>query len=176
MQSALALSPDTPAEVVAAVNDAAEILSLAKAEVRETIFNLRTDELFNRSPDEVFRELVHRLGKGPVDMRCKLRGLPHRLAGTVLSDLLYIVQEAVTNAIKHGHAKRLVLVSDPSPRTGFTVRVLNDGESFDPTTALGPDAGHFGLVGMRERARRNGLSVFWERDGEWNSVRIEVKK
>ena len=52
----------------------------------------------------------------------------------------------------------------------------NLGEAFNPATALGPDAGHFGLVGMRERARRNGLAVFWERDGDWNSVRIEVKR
>lgn len=176
MQSALALSPDTPAEVVAAVNDAAEILRIAKAEVRETVFNLRCDDLFNRSPEEVFRQLAHRLGKGPVEVRCKLRGLPERLAGTVLSDLIYIVQEAVTNAVKHGKAKRIVLVSDPLPAVGFRVRVLNDGEAFDPATALGPDAGHFGLVGMRERARRNGLAVFWERDGDWNSVRIEVKR
>ena len=158
------------------MNDAAEILRIAKAEVRETVFNLRSDELFNRSPEAVFCELAHRLGKGPVEVRCKLRGLPERLAGTVLSDLLYIVQEAVTNAVKHGKAKRIVLVSDPLPAVGFRVRVLNDGEAFDPATALGPDAGHFGLVGMRERARRNGLAVFWERDGDWNSVRIEVKR
>jgi signal transduction histidine kinase len=52
--------------------------------------------------------------------------------------------------------------------------VLNDGEPFDAASALGPEAGHFGLAGMRERAKRNGMRISWGCEGRWTSVEVEV--
>lgn len=107
-----------------------------------------------------------------------MRGLPNHLAGAVFSDLIGIVQEATTNALKHGNAKNIVLVSDPlagSGERGFLLRVFNDGKPFDAATALGPESGHFGLAGMRERAKRNGMKISWGIEGRWSSVRVEVK-
>ena len=87
------------------------------------------------------------------------------------------MQEATTNALKHGRATNIVLVSDPSTgdgKRGFVLRVLNDGEPFDAAAALGPEAGHFGLAGMRERAKRNGMRISWGVEGRWTSVEVEV--
>jgi signal transduction histidine kinase len=52
--------------------------------------------------------------------------------------------------------------------------VLNDGEPFDAAAALGPESGHFGLAGMRERAKRNGMRISWGVEGRWTSVEVEV--
>ena len=57
-----------------------------------------------------------------------------------------IVQEALTNAMKHGGAKRAVLEVTESDGT-IVLSVRDDGVGFDPESAT---AG-FGLVGMRER-------------------------
>ena len=91
-----------------------------------------------------------------------------------LGDLLLIVREAVTNAIKHGKAKKVVIVSDPMDGGGFVIKVLNNGAPFDVNAALGPETGHFGLAGMRERALRSGFTLEFGRENEWVAVRVEV--
>ena len=121
--------------------------------------------------------MMRHLDRGKVNARCRLRGLPDHLPGAFFSDLIGIVQEATTNALKHGRAKNIVLVSDPltgDGKRGFVLRVLNDGEPFDAAAALGPEAGHFGLAGMRERAKRNGMRISWGVEGRWTSVEVEV--
>jgi signal transduction histidine kinase len=177
MESSLSIAPDVPPAVAEAVKGAAAVLAHAKSEIRATIFNLRCDEMFDRKPEDVFREMMRHLDRGKVNARCRLRGLPDHLPGAFFSDLIGIVQEATTNALKHGRAKNIVLVSDPSTgdgKRGFVLRVLNDGEPFDAATALGPESGHFGLAGMRERAKRNGMRILWETEGRWTSVKVEV--
>ena len=177
MESSLSIAPDVPPAVAEAVKGAAAVLAHAKSEIRATIFNLRCDEMFDRKPEDVFREMMRHLDRGAVNARCRLRGMPDHLPGARFSDLIGIVQEATTNAIKHGRAKNIVLVSDPSTgngKRGFVLRVLNDGEPFDAGTALGPEAGHFGLAGMRERAKRNGMRISWGVEGRWTSVEVEV--
>lgn len=177
MESSLSIAPDVPPAVAEAVKGAAAVLAHAKSEIRATIFNLRCDEMFDRRPEDVFYEMMRHLDRGKVNARCRLRGLPDHLPGARFSDLLGIVQEATTNAVKHGRAKNIVLVSDPltgDGKRGFVLRVLNDGEPFDVATALGPESGHFGLAGMRERAKRNGMRISWETKDKWTSVKVEV--
>ena len=59
-----------------------------------------------------------------------------------------VVQEALTNAVKHGEATRVhVRVSDRDGTVDVTVR--DDGKGFDPQES---SAG-FGLLGIRERWR-----------------------
>jgi signal transduction histidine kinase len=64
-----------------------------------------------------------------------------------LETALYrIVQEALTNATKHGGAKRAVVEINEDDDT-VHVEVRDDGAGFDPTA----DTAGFGLLGMRER-------------------------
>ena len=87
--------------------------------------------------------------------------------------ILLILQEATTNAIKHGHAKMIVFTCDPREGGGFVLRVLNDGTPFEVDRALGPETGHYGLSGMRERALRNRLSLSWGAREKWSYVQLE---
>jgi signal transduction histidine kinase len=73
-----------------------------------------------------------------------------------------IVGEALDNAHRHGHAAEVVV--GWAPRDGWlVVTVADDGPGFDVPDDLSTlhRAGHYGLVGMRERALRVGgaLSV-----------------
>jgi signal transduction histidine kinase len=86
---------------------------------------------------------------------------------------VFILGEAITNAVKHGKCRTIVLTSDPSPN-GFTLSVANDGEPFDPAHALGPEAGHFGLAGMRERAKRADIGLSFVHEGRWMILRLAV--
>lgn len=64
------------------------------------------------------------------------------------------VQEALTNALKHAHA-RTISVSVGQSTRAIVARVADDGRGFDPAAR----AAGFGLVGMRERVASLGGSL-----------------
>jgi signal transduction histidine kinase len=72
----------------------------------------------------------------------------------VRANLLRIVSEAISNAIRHGAASmiRIKLHDDH----GLRLSIADDGTGFDPDRAQngGPEPGGFGLRSMGERARR----------------------
>jgi signal transduction histidine kinase len=65
--------------------------------------------------------------------------------------LLLIGQEAVNNAVLHGQARRVAVELDYG-LDRMSMRVADNGCGFDPEAAL--EAGHYGLVSMRERAEQ----------------------
>lgn len=70
-------------------------------------------------------------------------------------ELLRILQEAVTNAHRHGRARRIRIALEASGERDL-LTVEDDGCGFDPETAPGVRDGRFGIALMRERARRLG--------------------
>jgi signal transduction histidine kinase len=95
------------------------------------------------------------------------RAVPHidlvtegDFAGTFLApheqeSVLRIVREAVTNAVRHSRATRIVITADGhGPRT---IQISDNGTGFDPSVAALARSG-FGLVSMRERADSVGAS------------------
>lgn len=155
---------------------AREILVTAKREIRETIWNLRIDELTQKRPEDVLMSLVQKLASTTaVRVEAVLKGLPESLPEAVFSDMLYIIQESVTNAVKHGEATRILIASDAVGPRGFELRIVNNGRPFDTKRALGPESGHFGLSGMRERARRSGFAISFSSNRHTTSVRLEIQ-
>jgi len=70
--------------------------------------------------------------------------------------LYRVVQEALTNTVKHAHAGHVVV--DLSTNTqGYQLRIQDDGVGFAPEVAPRQDA--FGLLGMRERILQRGGSL-----------------
>jgi signal transduction histidine kinase len=86
-------------------------------------------------------------------VRLEQEGPVQRLAPEVELAAYRIVQEALSNALQHAHAQDIVVRVRSDPQ-GLALSVTDDGLGF--TLPPGPDlftqAGHFGLVGMRERA------------------------
>ena len=155
---------------------ARDILVTAKREIRETIWNLRIDELTQKRPQDVLMSLAQKLASTTaVRVEAILKGLPETLPEALFSDMLYVVQESVTNAIKHGKATRILIASDAAGPKKFKLRIVNNGAPFDTQHALGPEAGHFGLSGMRERARRSGFAISFASKRHITSVRLEIK-
>jgi signal transduction histidine kinase len=75
------------------------------------------------------------------------------LAPDVEQCIYRIAQEAIENAINHANARSLAVSLSGANGTVKLV-VQDDGEGFDPTQA--EQAGHLGLLGMRERATMAG--------------------
>ena len=163
-------------EVVEAMKALAGLLANAKAEVRSSVMNLRNAVDASVPLSDTIGSMVTSLKKTGVRARKCLRGLPDALPEVVAHDLVQIIREATTNAVKHGKAGRVVFTSDPLPDGGFEFKILNDGAPFEIDSALGPETGHYGLSGMRERALRSRLGIEWGRDGRWTFVRIVAEK
>ena len=112
--------------------------------------------------------MLHRLAheetaKGICRVEAKVDGLPPKMDAAYMRDLSLIVREAIGNAVKHGGAKRVAISSDATDCGGWLLRIANDGAPFDPESAPGAKDGHFGLEGMRQRARRLGATVSFAR-------------
>ena len=83
----------------------------------------------------------------PVTFECQANDL--RLPPPTQHLLLRIAQEGLFNAWKHAQAGQVVLGLAKN-RDELTLSIVDDGIGFDPSQML---AGHFGLEGIRARAR-----------------------
>ncbi|MEM9565455.1 MAG: histidine kinase [Actinomycetota bacterium] len=97
---------------------------------------------------EQLPELVDTMRSAGLDVRWTRSGAPRPLAPAVSLASYRIVQEALTNAAKHGPGTVDLVTDWEADR--FTIRVTN------PAPANGGDGGGHGLIGMRERAVTNG--------------------
>jgi len=82
-----------------------------------------------------------------IDVRFETALGGERLPAELETALYRIVQEALTNIVKHAHARSVSIVLARKPDTVALV-IEDDGRGFDPATTR---EGGFGLEGMRER-------------------------
>ena len=149
------------------MKEAQDALVRAKRETRDVVWGLKNDDMMRLSPAEMLRRLAHdETAKGICRVETRLEGLPAKFDAASMRDLSLIVREAIGNAVKHGGAHKVAISSEPVGNGGWLLRIANDGAQFDPDSAPGAAEGHFGLEGMRQRARRlNAVIAFAKRKG-----------
>jgi signal transduction histidine kinase len=147
----LGQSPDTARR---SLETARLLLDRSRSESRRSIWELRSTTLEQGGLVAAFEEQVNASrNAGEPRIELTVQGSPRRLPAKIETHLFRIGHEALTNAIKHGHARQI------SIRLGFdeehvTVAVEDDGNGFEiPLNGAGA-VGHFGLLGMRERAAK----------------------
>lgn len=111
----------------------------------------------------------HRAHHGEVAMNLTTRGDLERLDDDLATAAYRIVQEALTNALRHAHASR-VHVTLQATAQGLELQVQDDGTG---RLAQFQSAGHYGLLGMRERAQALG-GQFELEQAEPAGVRVRV--
>jgi signal transduction histidine kinase len=149
---------ERPEALRGAFRQAIEQLEEAITNLRALITDLRPaalDELGAQAAVEALAERAARHGI-EVDVSIELAyeraqaqesdQAPTRHIPELETAIYRIVQEALTNATKHGGARRAVVEIHEDAET-VHVEVRDDGRGFDPTA----DTAGFGLLGMRER-------------------------
>jgi signal transduction histidine kinase/ligand-binding sensor domain-containing protein len=96
--------------------------------------------------------------------------LPNETKG----DLFRIAQEAIHNAVKHARPSRIDVRLHYQAGTA-ELTVTDDGCGFDEADAAGAAEGHFGLVGMRERAARLGALQVISGPGLGTTVQLTMQ-
>jgi signal transduction histidine kinase len=85
--------------------------------------------------------------------------------------LLRIAQEAVTNALKHAAAGKIWIKLTTEGRK-ISLRIVDNGRGFEQKDVFS-SLGHFGLLGIRERAERLGGEMrLASRPGEGTEVEV----
>jgi signal transduction histidine kinase len=106
--------------------------------------------------------------------RCQIwvTGKPHSLEPAILDEVILIGREALANALQHSQATRIEAEVEYSPR-GLRLIVRDNGRGMDRPAVRSGKASHWGMSGMRERARRIGAQLsIWSRSGAGTEVEI----
>ena len=154
MDTANAKLPTAPETARQLLDLASALLQHSRAEARRSIMDLRASLLERGDLAAALQELAVQARKGqPISVEVVVEGLPRRLPGKIETNLLRIAQEALTNALKHGKPDHVKLCLAFGQKE-VVLHLEDDGPGFDVEQALTLRAGHFGLLGMRERAER----------------------
>ena len=122
--------------------------------LRTLIRELRPAALDELGPAPAIEELAARTAaRHGLEVTTDL-SLAGRHSAEVETALYRIIQEALTNAVKHAGATRVAVEAHDADGT-LRLSVTDDGRGFDPAA---PGAG-FGLAGMRERVLLLGGSL-----------------
>ncbi len=125
-------------------------------EARRSVMDLRTSALEDHDlPSALTTAARQWVAGSPVHVQVDVFGDNRELPEDVEQHLLRIAQEAVTNALKHAGA-HMIWVELEMENRRLRLRVKDDGHGFEPATVLNGAGGHFGILGMRERAERLG--------------------
>lgn len=162
---------------------AADTLDMARAmlrhsrnETRRSVWDLRSTALETGDLESAFDEVMTMLHGKTTGLKITIEttGERLRMPAKTENNILRIGQEAVNNAVEHGQPT-LVKIALDYQSTSVTLRVSDDGRGFDPARARSMGDGHFGLAGMRERARKIGGTIAIEsRDGSGTTVTLNV--
>jgi PAS domain S-box-containing protein len=86
-----------------------------------------------------------------------------------------IVQEAITNVIRHAHARKVLVELKPKGTDQMSLMIKDDGDGFDPSLAMARWEGNsrLGLAGMQERVRLLGGKIdISSRRGEGTQIDV----
>ena len=145
------------------------------AEARRYVWDLRSQALERSDLPTALTETVRRLtNETDIQSKVEVRGTFRPLTRLVEENLLRIGQEAINNAVNHAQAQWIfVSLGFDAKRVRLSVR--DDGLGFDFQAAGSGGSGHFGLVGMRERAEQIGGTLSIQgANGSGTEVVIEV--
>jgi signal transduction histidine kinase len=112
---------------------------------------------------------------GETTFKSVVEGRPRELHPMVLEETYSIGREALLNALTHsgGRCVEMELTYDPRQ---FRLRIRDDGRGIEPEIIeAGGRVDHWGLPGMRERARKIGAQLdLWSRPGAGTEVELKV--
>jgi signal transduction histidine kinase/ligand-binding sensor domain-containing protein len=149
------------------LDDAIERAARAITEGRDAVQGLRSSVAESNDLAAAIGALGKELAAAdsrPPEFTMQVEGAQRGLHPILRDEVYRVAGEALRNAFRHADARRIEVEVRYDERR-FRLRVRDDGKGIDPNLLAGDGrAGHFGLRGMRERAKRVGgkLTVWSE--------------
>lgn len=157
-EAALPSAPDRARETLTGLKSVAR---RALGEMRKSILDLRPSALDDLGLAPAIRWYADdRLSPLDIKFMWEATGEPDQLPEPTVIALFRITQEAITNVVKHAHARHVWIRFDATD-SAVSIDVRDDGQGFDPE-GLHPsptDTRGLGILGMKERASLVGGTV-----------------
>jgi Signal transduction histidine kinase len=160
--------PDLAAENI---SDIADIARKAQGEMRALLLHLRPVRLTDESLSEGLDKLIHELdSKTTIHFEAAIKPVQGLTRG-VENHLFRLSQEALSNALRHSEATRVVLSLHEKDQL-VTLSIFDNGQGFNPKQEK---IASYGLKTMRERAEEiGGRFQLTTQQGAGTSVTIRV--
>jgi signal transduction histidine kinase len=158
---------------------ARRMVNHAAEELRDSVWALRTVPMPGGTFAQSLEAIARRTAHGHAEhIAVRTVGDAFELPQFVAGNLLLVAQEAMHNALTHADCGQIEVTATFEPQRGAVdVAVADDGRGFAVDEAAGPNQGHFGLTGMRERIERLGGSFsITSQQGLGTTVRARVQK
>ena len=168
------LQPEEPARAI--FEEALQESDRVMLEGRELILDLRTGSAGPRSLPSSFAETGAELRKvRDLAFQVVVHGEPRALHPVVFEEVYRIGREALANAFRHAQASAIEAELNYSAHE-LRVRVRDNGIGLAADVLTrGELDGHWGLPGMRERARKVGAQIdLWSRKGAGTEIEVRV--
>jgi signal transduction histidine kinase/ligand-binding sensor domain-containing protein len=169
-QRAANLLPDRPVEAKGRLEGAIDQAAQAISEGREAVQGLRSSTVVTNDLALAIQTLGEELASQQASQDAPLfdvavEGAPRDLNPILRDDVYRIAGEALRNAFHHAHARRIE-VEIQYDNNHLRLRVRDNGKGVDSKVFTDGRSGHWGLQGMRERAKLLGgqLEVWSELD------------
>jgi signal transduction histidine kinase/ligand-binding sensor domain-containing protein len=181
IQAARNMLPRKPEKAGQVLDEAILSTEQALAEGRDAIRDLRPEPVAQRDLPELLNAAGKELaiaqegdGHSPA-FRVTVEGEPRALPMMLQDEVYRIAREVIRNAFRHAAASRIE-VEVHYDEDQLRLRIRDDGKGIDPeVVAAGGRQGHWGISGMRERAKRIGAQLdFWCEDGAGTEVQLTV--
>jgi signal transduction histidine kinase/ligand-binding sensor domain-containing protein len=180
LQTVSNVLPAQPDEAKRRIDRAVEQASDAITEGRDTLNELRSSGSATIDLDQAIsnfaKELLSGSALAPVpEVHVRIEGTPKPLNPVVRDEVYRIVTEALRNAIRHANAGRIE-VEIRYDEHHLRIRVGDNGTGIDPAI-LDQDhrAGHWGLRGMRERAKSvEGTMEVWSQIDIGTEIELSI--
>jgi len=179
-QTVLALCETRPADAKEVLRSSIDQTAQAITEGREAVQGLRASTVERNDLARAITTLAEEIAAeasnhASVELRVGVEGTPRTLHPIVRDEIYRIGSEALRNAFRHAEAKQIEVELRYDERQ-LRLRIRDDGKGIDPAFLIGEGrAGHFGLHGIRERAKliRGKLTV-WTAPGSGTEIELSV--
>jgi signal transduction histidine kinase/ligand-binding sensor domain-containing protein len=147
----------------------------AIAEGRSAVYDLRSSARDTNDLPESIKAVGDELSaEGTATFRLVVEGPPREVHTMIRDELYRITREALRNAFRHAHARHIETEITYGERT-FRLRIRDDGEGIPPELLAEGRPGHYGMPGMRERARQiGGKFDIWSGAGTGTEIDLSV--
>jgi signal transduction histidine kinase len=156
LRAALPHVQTSPHDAFTTLQRVADLAEDTSREARQVVWDMRPnvidEEEFVQAVEITARRI---LGGAPIALHFAVSGDPRRLPEEAQRVVLRIVQEAMANVVRHAAAKAIRLTLSFGARR-LRVVVADDGRGFMVSSDFRSYVGHWGLVGMQERADQIG--------------------
>jgi len=166
---------EAPAQAQQHLKLALQMVRHSLTEARRSVMNLRSAALDNGDLGSALADTARQMmADKPVEVQLKVSGAVRPIPAKIENNLLRIGQEAITNSLKYARAGKIRIELNYQPQR-LMLRIQDDGQGFDLGEAAGDGGAHFGLMGMRERAKQMGTQLqLHSRTGQGTEVVVLV--